>query len=106
MIKKIFFKLLRLYELLHIPVFCFSLILLFLKLKRKDVIFIQEEGGFGHMVVASHVLNCMHKNKDWSLIWFYQKKRHNKYYNNFFIKNLFFITVKNRLFLINIYIHN
>jgi hypothetical protein len=105
MIKKFFFKFLRLYRLLHLPVFCFSLILLFLKLKKKDIIFIQEEGGFGHMIVTSHVLNCVCKNKDWSLIWFYQKKRHNKYYNNFFVKNLFFITVPNSLFLRNIYLH-
>jgi hypothetical protein len=105
MTKKFFFKFLRLYRLLHIPFFCFSLIILFLKLKRKDVIFIQEEGGFGHMIVASHVLNCIYKNKDWSLIWFYQKKRHNKYYKNFFIKNLFLITVPNSLFLRNLYLH-
>ncbi len=67
----------------------FQIIYLLIILRKKKNIFLSIEGGFGHTISESHLLNIKYKN-NWILIFGYRKSRHNKLIKNFFQGKLFF----------------
>ena len=98
---KLFIKLILLIinNVILIP---FNLFKIFFFLKKKKNIFLQNEGGFGHSITSPLVLNN-YFGENWSLLFSYYYKRHNKNVDKIF-SNLIFLNVA--IFPVNSYLSN